>query len=126
MAFSPFFLFRQLCLYISDSLHLFTLFLTDSLKKCQTKNFENEYSTVCNSTNEKVTESDYKPTVKCTCGNGKMRGQVRRKFRDCFRDTCNQTKMLPLKKDRKSAMVCKKCNKNVCKEHSSVICYNCS
>ena len=36
----PFFLFRQLCLYISDSLHLFTLFLTDSLKKCQTKSFE--------------------------------------------------------------------------------------
>ena len=42
-----FFLFRQLCLYISDSLHLFTLFLTDSLKKCQTKSFENEYSTFC-------------------------------------------------------------------------------
>ena len=40
-----FFLFRQLCLYISDSLHLFTLFLTDSLEKCQTKSFENEYST---------------------------------------------------------------------------------
>ena len=47
-AFFPFFLFRQLCLYISDSLHLFTLFLTDSLKKCQTKSFENEYSTFCN------------------------------------------------------------------------------
>ena len=46
--FFPFFLFRQLCLYISDSLHLFTLFLTDSLKKCQTKSFENEYSTFCN------------------------------------------------------------------------------
>ena len=29
----PFFLFRQLCLYISDSLHLFTLFVTDSLEK---------------------------------------------------------------------------------------------
>ena len=43
-----FFLFRQLCLYISDSLHLFTLFLTNSLKKCQTKSFENEYSTFCN------------------------------------------------------------------------------
>ena len=43
--FFPFFLFRQLCLYISDSLHVFTLFLTDSLKKCQTKSFENEYST---------------------------------------------------------------------------------
>ena len=38
----PFFLFRQLCLYVSDSLHLFTLFLTDSLKKCQTKSFENK------------------------------------------------------------------------------------
>ena len=46
--FFPFFLFRQLCLYISDSLHLFTLLLTDSLKKCQTKSFENEYSTFCN------------------------------------------------------------------------------
>ena len=46
--FFPFFLFRQLCLYISDSLHLFTLFLTDSLEKCQTKSFENEYSTFCN------------------------------------------------------------------------------
>ena len=46
----PFSLFRQLCLYIhvSDSLHLFTLFLTDSLEKCQTKSFENEYSTFCN------------------------------------------------------------------------------
>ena len=44
----PFFLFRQLCLYISDSLHLFTLFLTDSLEKCQTKSFENEYSTFRN------------------------------------------------------------------------------
>ena len=43
-----FFSFRQLCLYISDSLHLFTLFLTDSLEKCQTKSFENEYSTFCN------------------------------------------------------------------------------
>ena len=39
--FFPFFLFRQLCLYISDSLHLFTLFLTDSLKKCQTKKLKN-------------------------------------------------------------------------------------
>ena len=47
VAFS-FFFFRQLCLYISDSLYLFTLFLTDSLKKCQTKSFENEYSTFCN------------------------------------------------------------------------------
>ena len=46
--FPLFFLFRQLCLYISDSLHLFTLFLTDSLKKCQTKSFKNEYSTFCN------------------------------------------------------------------------------
>ena len=46
--FFPFFLFRQLCLYISHSLHLFTLFLTDSLEKCQTKRFENEYSTFCN------------------------------------------------------------------------------
>ena len=45
--FFPFF-FRQLCLYISDSLHLFTLFLTDSLEKCQTKSFANEYSTFCN------------------------------------------------------------------------------
>ena len=36
-----------MCLYISDSLHLFILFLTDSLKKCQTKSFENEYSTFC-------------------------------------------------------------------------------
>ena len=47
----PFFLFfpfRQLCLYISDSLHLFTLFLTDSLEKCQTKSFENKYSTFYN------------------------------------------------------------------------------
>ena len=44
----PFLLFRQLCLYISDSLHLFTLFLTDSLEKCQTKSFENEYSTFFN------------------------------------------------------------------------------
>ena len=43
-----FFLFRQLCLYISGSLNLFTLFLTDSLEKCQTKSFENEYSTFCN------------------------------------------------------------------------------
>ena len=47
IAFFPFFLFRQLCLYISDSLHLFTLFLTDSLEKCQTKSYENEYSTFC-------------------------------------------------------------------------------
>ena len=31
----------------------------------------------------------------------------------------------PSKKDRKSAMVCKKCNKNVCKEHSHVVCNNC-
>ena len=31
----------------------------------------------------------------------------------------------PSKKDRKSAMVCKKCNKNVCKEQSYVICNNC-
>ena len=46
-SFFPFFLFRQLCLYITDSLHLFTLLLTDSLKKCQTKSFENEYSTFC-------------------------------------------------------------------------------
>ena len=46
--FFPFFLFRQLCLYISDSLHLFTLILTDSLEKYQTKSFENEYSTFCN------------------------------------------------------------------------------
>ena len=45
VAFPFFFLFRQLCLYISDSLHLFTLFLTDSLAKCQTKSFENEYYT---------------------------------------------------------------------------------
>ena len=30
----------------------------------------------------------------------------------------------PSKKDCKSAMVCKKCNKNVCKEHSYVICNN--
>ena len=43
-----FFRFRQLCLYITDSLHLFTQFLTDSLEKCQTKSFENEYSTFCN------------------------------------------------------------------------------
>ena len=40
-----FFLFRQLYLYISDSLHIFTLVLTDSLEKCQTKSFENEYFT---------------------------------------------------------------------------------
>ena len=53
-AFLPFFLFRQLCLYISDSLHLFTLFLTDSLEKCQTKSFENEYSTFCNVVKSKV------------------------------------------------------------------------
>ena len=26
----------------------FTLFLTDSLEKCQTKSFKNEYSTFCN------------------------------------------------------------------------------
>ena len=26
----------------------FTLFLTNSLEKCQTKSFENEYSTFCN------------------------------------------------------------------------------
>ena len=31
----------------------------------------------------------------------------------------------PSKKDRKSAMISKKCNKNMCKEHSSVICNNC-
>ena len=31
----------------------------------------------------------------------------------------------PSKKDCKSAMVCKKCNKNVGKENSSVICNNC-
>ena len=37
-----FFLFRQLCLYISDSLHLFTLFLTDSLKFSQTPNIKTE------------------------------------------------------------------------------------
>ena len=43
-----FFLFRQLCLHISDSLHFFTLFLTNSLKKCQRKSFKNEYSTFCN------------------------------------------------------------------------------
>ena len=49
-----------------------------------------------NSTNEKATESDYKPTVNCTCGNGTMRGQKRRKCRDCLRDTCNQAKTLPL------------------------------
>ena len=47
-SFFPFFLFRQLCLYISDSLHLFTLFLMDSFEKCQTKSFENEYSTFFN------------------------------------------------------------------------------
>ena len=29
------------------------------------------------------------------------------------------------KKDRKSAMVCKKCNKNVCKDYSYIICNNC-
>ena len=51
MSFFPFFLFRQLCLYISDSLHLFTLFLTNSLEKCQTKSFENEYFTFCNTLN---------------------------------------------------------------------------
>ena len=39
---------QGMCLYRSDSLHLFTLFLTDSLEKCQTKSFENEYSTFCN------------------------------------------------------------------------------
>ena len=44
----PFFLFHRLCLYISDSLHLFTLFLTDSLEKCQTKSSEDAYSTFCN------------------------------------------------------------------------------
>ena len=38
-----FFLFRQLCLYISDSLYLFHFTLTDSLKKCETKSFEDEY-----------------------------------------------------------------------------------
>ena len=43
-SFFLFFLFCQLCLHISDSLHLFTLFLMDSLEKCQTKSFENEYS----------------------------------------------------------------------------------
>ena len=47
-SFFLFFLFRQLCLYISNSLHFFILFLTNSLKKCQTKSFENEYSTFCN------------------------------------------------------------------------------
>ena len=31
----------------------------------------------------------------------------------------------PSKKDRTCAMVCKKCNNNVCKEHSSVTCNNC-
>ena len=36
-----FFSFRQLCLYISDLLHFFTLFLTESLNKCQTKSFKN-------------------------------------------------------------------------------------
>ena len=41
------FFFVNCVLYISDSLHLFTLFLTDSLEKCQTKSFENEYSTFC-------------------------------------------------------------------------------
>ena len=41
-----FFLFRQLCLYISDSLHLFTLFLTDSLEKCPTKSFEDVFQHV--------------------------------------------------------------------------------
>ena len=45
--FFNFFLFCQLCLNINDSLHLFTLFLMDSLEKCQTKIFENEYSTFC-------------------------------------------------------------------------------
>ena len=49
-----------------------------------------------NSTNEKATESDLKATVNCTCGNGKMRGQERRKCKDCVRCTCNQTKTLPL------------------------------
>ena len=47
LAFSLF-LFCQLCLYVSDSLHLFTLFLMDSFEKCQTKSFKNEYSTFCN------------------------------------------------------------------------------
>ena len=46
-----FFLFRQLCLYISDSLHLFTLFLTDSLEKCQTKSFENDSNALLQSLN---------------------------------------------------------------------------
>ena len=46
--FPLFFLFRQLCLYISDSLYLFALFLTNSLEKYQTKSFENEYSTFRN------------------------------------------------------------------------------
>ena len=32
-----FFLFRQLCLYITDSLHLFTLFLTDFFKSVRRK-----------------------------------------------------------------------------------------
>ena len=32
---------------MSDSLHIFTLLLTDFLEKCQTKSFENEYSTFC-------------------------------------------------------------------------------
>ena len=31
----------QLCPYISDSFHFFTLFLTDTLEKCQTKSFKN-------------------------------------------------------------------------------------
>ena len=33
---------------MSDSLHFFTLFLTDYLEKYQTKSFENEYPTSCN------------------------------------------------------------------------------
>ena len=40
MQFFSFFLFRQLRLDISDSLHLLTLFRTDFLKKCQTKSIE--------------------------------------------------------------------------------------
>ena len=46
--FFPFFFFRQLILYINDSLYLFTLLLTDSLEKCHTKSFENEYTSLCN------------------------------------------------------------------------------
>ena len=46
-SFFPFFSFLSIVSLFTDSLYLFTLFLMDSLEKCQTKSFENEYSTFC-------------------------------------------------------------------------------